>query len=161
MRISRHALHGNSGNAGRHRRTRRMVAQRKSRAGSRSGRSHRRRTRHRHHETRGAECGRRSAVHPHLHGRERRTGHRLGGRSGHGIQPERAGQPELREVCPAAHAGTFGQPGVLRSGHPRLRDFRTVQDAGPLPHDDEGMPLARSGDAVPQDGRAPDRTLRP
>ena len=118
-----------------------MVAQRESRARSRDGRLARQRTRAGDHEARRTERGGRSAVHADLHGRQRRPRDRVRGRPGHGVQPERAGQPQLCEVRADADAGAVLQPGSLRPDHPRVRAFRTVQSAGPPPHDHARLPL--------------------
>ncbi len=65
----------------------------------------------------------------------------FGRRSGHGLEPERAGQPPLCRRRGRADAGAVRFAGSLRFHATRLRAFRALARAGPAAHDHAGVPL--------------------
>ena len=107
-----------------------MGAQRKGRHGDRHRRLHRRRPRLLRPEARRPERGGGPALHRGLHRRQRRPGHRGGGRPRHVLLPERTGLPPLRESRQGPHARAGGLRRVQGVHQTGVRTVRTVRHPG-------------------------------
>ena len=86
-------------------------------------------------------------LHVRLHDRHRGgPGDRHRRRPGDALQPERAGQPHLRQVRPRPLPGAIRQPGSQGPDRRRVRAERTVRHAGAPAPDHAHLPLGeRSG----------------
>ena len=157
-RLPRHALHRDPRGLRRPRRPGPVGAQREGGARGRARRRLRRRPRARHHEARRPQRRRRPALHRRLHRRHRRPGGRLRRRPGHGLQPERAGQPPLRRRrrrCPCSSRPTPQEAyDFLLARH---RALRALADPGAPPHDHAGLPLEDAGRLARRPAPAPRR----
>ena len=105
-----------------------------------------RRAHHVHHEARGRQRGRRRPHDPGLRRGQGRPGHRQRRRPLHVFQPERAGQPLLRQAVRAADSGALVGGRSQGNGRIRLRPFRKASGTGHFQDHHPDQPFHRHRD---------------